>query len=532
MQSFIPFMIQESENEIPEEIEVASILLIAMSRQENEHPDTMVKANYPFKIFESEEGKIVFDLLGLIETEKKWLLPNDLSPLLDELEAVENSDKILGLLYKGKDLLDKEPQFGSTRITGLIEQEDVKVYLLGNAKNVEEEIKLELFEPTLTSRKFSYVKKNVKSIQKEIEENIMVIGQVKGRIETLHDTIKKAQEKQYSAVKMESEIRLDIFNEERETAVKIIENALKKETKTIKTEFKERLSQKTRETELIKEEITHLEKKLESGLEGDAKRELANLKKMLPRHNKDIQALEGEHERIMEKVEMKAETEKQQWEEKLLFKKIEEETLLRKLLETHDNTLRGCIELKNRISEEEATLMNNSESLTKILDIKYYKGKELSMPFYIFGYGEGNIGFYPPAKISEEKSMRKRLKLIISSNLGNKIDQFISPQTDSFDEILEMVVDSLKDETKLSIQYANALPEVNLLESRETLDKMVVGLYQIMEWGWISEKDYIKVQRFLVEKLDFLNGGNIFQKVQEIEETPEALEAEEITDTE
>jgi len=517
MQSFIPFMIQESENEIPEEIEVASILLIAMSRQEYEHPDAMVKVNYPFRIFKSEEGKIVFDLLGLIETEKKWLLPNDLSPLLDELETVENSDKILGLLYKGKDLLDKEPQFGSTRITGLIEQEDVNSYLLGNAENVEEEKKLDLFEPTLTSRKFSYVKKNVKSIQKEIEENIMSIGQVKGRIETLHDTIKKAQETQHSAVKKESEIRLDIFNEERETAVKIIENALKKETKTIKAEFKERLSQKTRETELIKEEITHLEKKLESGLEGDAKRELANLKNMLPRHNKDIQALEGEHDRIMDKVEMKAETEKQQWEEKLLFNKIEEETLLRKLLETHDNTLRGCIELKNRI---------------KILDIKYYKGKELSMPFYIFGYGEGNIGFYPPAKISEEKSMRKRLKLIISSNLGNKIDQFISPQTDSFDEILEMVVDSLKDETKLSIQYANALPEVNLLESRETLDKMVVGLYQIMEWGWISEKDYIKVQRFLVEKLDFLNGGNIFQKVQEIEETSEALEAEEITDTE
>ena len=61
---------------------------------------------------------------------------------------------------------------------------------------------------------------------------------------------------------------------------------------------------------------------------------------------------------------------------------------------------------------------------------------------------------------------------------------------------------------------------------------MVVGLYQIMEWGWISQKDYIKVQRFLVEKLDFLNGGNIFQKVQEIEETPEAPEAIEITDTE
>jgi hypothetical protein len=58
---------------------------------------------------------------------------------------------------------------------------------------------------------------------------------------------------------------------------------------------------------------------------------------------------------------------------------------------------------------------------------------------------------------------------------------------------------------------------------------MVVGLYQIMEWTWISESDCIKVLRFLVEKLDYLNGGNVFQvKEQEIDELVETSEPMEI----
>jgi hypothetical protein len=121
------------------------------------------------------------------------------------------------------------------------------------------------------------------------------------------------------------------------------------------------------------------------------------------------------------------------------------------------------------------------------------------------------------------------LKLFIASNLGNKIGQFILPQTDILDGLFEMVIVSIKDETELSDQYMKILPMANIFESREALDRMVVGLYQIMEWTWISESDCIKVLRFLVEKLDYLNGGNVFQvKEQEIDELVETSEPMEI----
>ncbi|MFC1803001.1 hypothetical protein ACFL0D_03430 [Thermoproteota archaeon] len=533
MQPFISYIISEGDQDIQiqGEIEIASILLIAMSRQGYEYPDAMVKVNYPFRVYESKEGTMVFDLLRLSKTEKKWLLPNDISEILNELEAVKNSDEILGLLNKGKDTMDTEPEYGSTWIKGLIEQDDLKAYLLGNIKANDSEIgiKLDIFQPILTKRKFSYMRKNLKSIRKEIEDNILSAEQDKKRIETLHEVIKNNQEKKLSAFKKESEKRLDEFKTQKEKAIKKIEKSLKKETKAINNEFKEHLLQKTNEIDVIKVEITKLEKKLERGTEGEAKRDLADRKKMLGRYNKEIQALEDERGRRLSTAKSKTESEKHQWEEKFFIKRNEEKVLQGKLLETHERTLRGCEELKNRISSVTATLMNNVESLSMICDVKYKKGKDLYMPFYIFRYGEDNFGFYPPIKVSEGKGMRKMLKLFISSNLGNKIGQFISPQTDILDGLLEMVVDSIKEKTELSDQFRQELPIANLLESRENLDKMVVGLYQIMDWDWISEKEYIEVQRFLVEKLDSLNGGNIFQTtVQEIDDLIETSEVIEI----
>jgi len=219
---------------------------------------------------------------------------------------------------------------------------------------------------------------------------------------------------------------------------------------------------------------------------------------------------------------------KQQWENRIQIKSDEEETLLGELFETHEMNLKGCDDFLKRISDMVATLTRDKESLSKISDIKYEKGKALSMPFYVFTFGEENYEFSPPIKVSEEKGMRMMLKLIIANNLENKIGRYISPQTEIFDEVLETVVNSIKEKTELADQYMETLSETNLLESRETLDKMVVGLYRIMEWNWIREKDYIQVQRFLVEKLDSLNGGAIFQiKQQEVDEPidiPEAME--------
>jgi len=238
----LPYIIEEDQGtEMQEEIEMASVLLLALSRQENVYPDAIVKVNYPFMVYDLEGETIVFDLLGLSKTEKKWLLPYDVSVILTELEAAEEDDKILGLLNKGIQALDSEPDYGSTWITGMIDREDVNAYLFDriDANHIKKE-NLALFKPVLTKRKFSSVRKNIKSIQKEIDEYIVSTVESRERFETLHEAIQKTQEKNLSVFKKDSKKRLIELNKEKDKAIKKIEKALKKDVKTLNDEFNER----------------------------------------------------------------------------------------------------------------------------------------------------------------------------------------------------------------------------------------------------------------------------------------------------
>jgi hypothetical protein len=182
MQS-IPFILDEDQgNRVQEEIEMASVLLIALSRQKTSQLDALVKVNYPFRVYSSAEGNMVFDLLGLSKAEKKWLLPYDVSDILAELENTEDSQEILGLLNKGIDALDGEPNYGFTWVNGMIEQEDVKAYILDSIQRNNQEMgKYDRFKPTLTKDKFSSIRKNLRSVQKEITGYIESTDEAKER---------------------------------------------------------------------------------------------------------------------------------------------------------------------------------------------------------------------------------------------------------------------------------------------------------------------------------------------------------------
>ena len=108
--------------------------------------------------------------------------------------------------------------------------------------------------------------------------------------------------------------------------------------------------------------------------------------------------------------------------------------------------------------------------------------------------------------------MKKTLKRLFAGNLGQRLDQNIQPQTDAFNDLLERVAGNLGAETPLSRQIEEAEKELDMLKDRETLDRTEVGLFHSMEREWISEKDYIVAQRYLVHQLDALNGGNLYKK--------------------
>jgi hypothetical protein len=320
---------------------------------------------------------------------------------------------------------------------------------------------------------------------------------------------------------------VDSFKKEMKKAINKIEKTLKKDEKAIEDQIQEQIKSKMGKIEETKKEVTKLQKKLESG-DRSVKRLLSENEKLMKKYIKEQKALKGELEKSLSKAESGAESEKKEWEDKQTKLIMEEEQLLENLKKTHEQTMNVTLEFLDKIKDVEKTVTENAESLSRILDIQFSKGKDILMPFYVFKYAEDNHGFYPPFKIAEQKSMMNRLKLIISNSLGSKLSKYLSPQTELFTGHMEKVINSFNEESELFEQFTGALPKGNLLESQVTLDRIIVGLYQILEWGWINEKDYIEVQRFIAEKMDSLHGGNIF-KVKEQQRdshivTPETIE--------
>ncbi|RLG97122.1 hypothetical protein DRO27_00710, partial [Candidatus Bathyarchaeota archaeon] len=163
---------------------------------------------------------------------------------------------------------------------------------------------------------------------------------------------------------------------------------------------------------------------------------------------------------------------------------------------------------------------------SRLLEIIYEKGETIYLPFYLFRYGDG-YGYNPPVMLSFESGLTKTLKLLFAGNLAQRLGQKIQPQTTAFNDLLEKVVGDLVAETPLSRQIEKAETEPNMLKDREIIDRIEVGLYRTMERQWISEKDYIAAQGFLVHQLDMLNGGSVYKEQEE--DVIEPVEASEIT---
>ena len=93
MHCFIPYVAGGNEqNPIQAENESALAFLVALSREGRGEPTAIIKAHYPFRVYTVDGTKIVFDLLGYSESDKRLLLPKGLSEILDECEKLENSE--------------------------------------------------------------------------------------------------------------------------------------------------------------------------------------------------------------------------------------------------------------------------------------------------------------------------------------------------------------------------------------------------------------------------------------------------------
>lgn len=524
MQYFIPYVAgSEAQTPIQVEKELALAFLVGLSREERGEPTALMKVQYPFKVYTVDDEKIIFDLLGYSESDKHLLLPKDLSEIIDECDKIENSEDKKVWLNTVITLLSEQQEYATVSVKGLVEQGPMVTYLLEASGT--EEGDPSLFEPLYTKRKFTAMQKKLKKVHAEILERIESTEQTIERLETIYGTIKKENNKQQKALKKESKKRLDALLKEKDKAYDEIDKKLKKENKAIKKEAKDLIKAKQKEIDEINKDMKKLEKSAAEG-DRDAKREIGDRNRKLKQLTKEIQEQEKTQSKRVSENENRARSEKTVWESKVEAENKQNETELAELIGRQSEVIDICSKILEKAGEIETRLNEDLQNISRLLEIKYEKGETIYLPFYLFRYGDG-YGYNPPVMLSFESGVTKTLKLLFAGNLAQRLGQKIQPQTTAFNDLLERVVGDLVAETPLSRQIEKAETEPNMLKDREIIGRIEVGLYRTMERQWISEKDYIAAQGFLVHRLDMLNGGSVYKEQEE--DVIEPVEASEIT---
>jgi hypothetical protein len=503
MQSNISFTRSMDGSHINDEAEASIAFLLSLPDTEDSRIDELVKIYYPFKIFETETGSMVFDLLGFTEAMKPLIFPQDIKEVLTELRDV-NEEARLGVIEKARGLL-AERDISYIGIDGLVEDRELTGYLYGAAINETDE-KGELFKPILTKKKFSSIRKQLQEIQKERTGIHVSLLETMEQTQALYDEVKQDQLKKTEALLKASKKRLKTHKKQTRKAFKEAEKALETQYKKINKDIDQKVAENLKRQGTVSTQLDDLD-----GGDWETRKHRWELDRTLKKLVKEQKSLEKERATKISMEEEKTESTKNMLNSEMDEARKEETAHNNQQQETHENTLRKISELLELLDQSETRLIKEQKSMTKIIDLKYEKGITIWVPFYIYRRGE-NCGFHPPIKVEEEKRVTKTLKLLFSDSLQKKIGQYVTSDTMAFNTQMNRVLEEITTKSTLSAQYRKKISELNLLGSHSAIDRIEVGLYQLLEWKWITEKDYIMAQRYLVEKMDMLNGGNLFHK--------------------
>jgi hypothetical protein len=431
------------------------------------------------------------------------IFPQDIKEVLTEL--LDNNEKArLHIIEKARNLLS-EPDIGSISINGLVEDMELTGYLYGAAIHETDE-KAELFKPLLTKKMFSSIKKQLQETQKERTDIHVSLMETREQTQEVYNEVKQDQLKKTEAFIKESKKRIKIHEKQTMKAIKEAEKTLETQFTNINEDIDQKVAENLKTQVTVSTKLDDLE-----GGDWETRKYRWELDRTLKKLVKEQKSLEKERVTKISMVEEKAESTKNMLNSEMDEARKEETNQNNQLQENHEKILSKISKLVELLDQSETRLIKEQKSLSKIIDLKYENGMTILVPFYIYRRGE-NSGFHPPIKAVEEKGVSKTLKLLFSDSILQKMGQYITSDTMAFNTQMNRVLEEITTKSKLSVQYRKKISELNLLGSHSTIGRIEVGLYQLLEWQWISEKDYIMAQRYLVEKMDMLNGGNIFSR--------------------
>ena len=191
MSSSLPYIIHNGENEFNYDVELA--LAYMLSKRDNDPIFALVKAYYPFKVFETNEGLLFFDLYGKSEGETPLLVCPDINEAIKGFTALE--EERYGLLTSCKKLLE-DHHSESIEVKSLVDEIEIINYLRTSEKETFEKTP-RLFPVTVTENKFHERFKNVEKARKNTKDILGTHIKARKYLESIKNKIEKLHEKQY-----------------------------------------------------------------------------------------------------------------------------------------------------------------------------------------------------------------------------------------------------------------------------------------------------------------------------------------------
>jgi len=499
-----------------EDLQLASLYILADARRGAAPVSATVLANYPFQLRRFEGGIILIDLLGLNQTRIKYNQIPAVDIFVEDLEEACEDPKIFLKTLKGRAAHFKDFK-GQETITlkGLISSpgkvEEVQS-LLDKAVNFEPGDGPLLFDPVMKDADVKDLFNSLNSLRKELIGDQKSLEKANEGLRDSVDIVKKVLREETQNIKDSSDrgiVRLKIALKKKETRLK---KKLDRDVARIRARCQKQTAPLREDRSKRKRTIKRTEKKIDrlrAQKDSDAVRhERASLEKLEKRFKEidtAVKNLEKSRDDEIKRLKDEFRSQLKGDEEKIK----EEEDNKRAQLKEKNDLLEAINKEANAISGQiDALIKKKRNRLRSLLRYKMdleAEEAELNIPFYVFQYGDKKFNFHPPVEVTSSPSLFSRFRRMLADSPESKVNMLIRPRGLFTEKYLEKAVKSLSRDNPVGRMYRKEAERLNIFRSRRAVDLMMTGLVKMRKQGWISDSEYIRFQEAIVDKLSHIN---------------------------
>ena len=513
----VPYAILDEKREHPftTDMELASLFILADARREQNPPSAMARIYYPLHIHRWDNGVLLIDLLKMNHASIRYNVIPDVDKFERALNASSDEPYAFRKTLKKEGARFKEFSGRKTiKIDGLIVQHSRSEELRGFVKDVTSFDTVDepvVFNPVMKNSDIELILDSIRSLRESVEGDLNLLERAKRSMtDTLNIANKVLEEEiqniQDRSAKVKARLKkgLDKVKNRHGKALKLELNKIRKEYKKKATPLRNERTSLGRKLARRRKKLETLKSDRDSAGAKQVSNEIKDLESKFSKVSNSVQKLEAWRDAGVEKAQ------------DLYKAAIEPEE--KRIREEEARSRKEVQKKRAEISEQEKAVKGVASSINKLISSKKNKRRSLSrlcfdieaettdlfVPFYVFQYDE-RFEFHPPVVACSARGFVSRFKRMLADNLQSKMTQLMKPRVDFLEKYLAKAVKAMSKKTSLEAEYRGALDRLNLLRSREAVDKIIIGLLKIQREGWISESEYIRLQEVLIQNLKLVS---------------------------